>query len=125
MIGAAAESAAAAHLQRLGWTVLARNVRVGPDEIDIVARDAGVPPTVVVVEVRSRAGSGFGSAVESVDRRKVARLYRALAALQHEAHPALPASLRFATSWRVDLLAMRHSGDGWAVELHLRALAPS
>ncbi len=64
--------------------MLARNLRVGRDEIDIVALEPGSPPTLVVVEVRSRSRPGFGSAVETVDRRKVARLYRALAALPRE-----------------------------------------
>ena len=38
-IGAAAEDAAAAYLQRIGWTLLSRNIRLGPDELDIVAQD--------------------------------------------------------------------------------------
>ena len=38
-----------------GWTILARNVRVGRSEVDIVARDPEA--TLVFVEVRSRSGS--------------------------------------------------------------------
>jgi putative endonuclease len=123
-IGAAAEDAAAAYLEGIGWTLLARNIRLGADEIDIVARDVGDSPTLVVVEVRSRSGRGFGSALESVDARKVARLYRAALALRRGGHPGLPTGLRLTAAWRVDLLAMRRVGPEWVVESHLRGLAP-
>jgi putative endonuclease len=123
-IGAAAEDAAAAYLEGIGWTLLARNLRLGADEIDIVARDADDPPTLVVVEVRSRSGRGFGSALESMDARKVARLYRAALTLHRGAQPGLPSGLRLARAWRVDLLAMRRVGLEWVVESHLRGLAP-
>lgn len=123
-IGAAAEDAAAAYLQGIGWLLLARNIRLGADEIDIVARDADDPPTLVVVEVRSRSGKGFGSALESMDARKVARLYRAATALRRGGHPEVPWSLLLVRRWRVDLLAMGRAGPGWVVEAHLRGLAP-
>ena len=124
-LGAAAESAAADHLLRLGWTVLARNLRVGRDEIDIVALEPGSPPTLVVVEVRSRSRPGFGSAVETVDRRKVARLYRALAALPREGHPRVKRVALRGSAQRVDLLTLRQvRGAEWRVEQHLRGLHP-
>ena len=123
-IGAAAEDAAVAYLQGMGWLPLARNIRLGADEIDIVARDTDEPPTLVVVEVRSRSGSGFGSALESLDARKVARLYRAATALQRGGHPDVPWSAGLMRRWRVDLLAMRRAGRGWVVEAHVRGLAP-
>ncbi len=123
-VGAAAEVAAAAHLEANGWTVLARNVRVGPDEIDIVALEPGSRASVVIVEVRSRSGRGFGSALESVDGGKVRRLYRAAMALRRGGHPAIVAALHSGPTWRVDLLTLRRSGAGWAVEAHLRGLTP-
>jgi putative endonuclease len=79
--GAAGEETAAAYLVDLGWTVVARNVKVGRDEIDILAIEAGPPPTLVVVEVRSLRTSAFGEPEERVDRHKVGRLYRALSRL--------------------------------------------
>ncbi len=124
-LGAAAESAAADHLRRLGWTVLARNLRVGRDEIDIVALEPGSPPTLVVVEVRSRSRPGYGSAVETVDRRKVARLYRALAALPGAGHPRWEGVALRGSAQRVDLLTLRQvRGAAWRVEQHLRGLHP-
>lgn len=123
-IGAAAEEAAAEHLRELGWVVLARNVRVGEQEIDIVALEGGPPRSLVIVEVRSRSGPNFGAAVESVDARKVARLYGAAMRLRLSGHAALAdGALRL--PWRVDLLTLRREGrGGWHIEDHLRGLAP-
>ena len=68
--GEAAERLAARHLERLGWSVLGRNVRVGRAELDIVALDPGPPRRLVAVEVRWRSGRAFGLPEESFDRRK-------------------------------------------------------
>jgi putative endonuclease len=78
--GAQAEDLAAIYLARLGWQVLARNVRVGRDEIDLLAVDPGLPPQLVAVEVRSATTSAFGAPEERIDRAKVAHLYRGLSA---------------------------------------------
>lgn len=104
--------------------ILARNVRLGEQEIDIVALEHGRPRTLVIVEVRSRSGPNFGAAVESVDARKVARLYGAALRLHQTGHDALSAgALRL--PWRVDLLTLRREGRArWRVEGHLRGLAP-
>jgi putative endonuclease len=80
--GDAAEASVAAHLERLGWRVLARQVRVGRAELDLVTIDPGPPPGLVVVEVRWRARRDFGLAEETVDGRKRARLHRAGFALR-------------------------------------------
>ena len=120
--GAAAEEAAARWLAGRGWTILARNVRVGRDELDLLAREPDGP--TVAVEVRARSGPTFGSGVESVDAPKVARLYRAVAHLRRVGHPTLgPGPL--AAQLRVDLLSLRLDRDGtWRVEAHLRGLEP-
>ncbi len=123
-VGASAEDAAAAHLVRAGWAVLARNLHLDRDEVDILAREGGPGGVLVVVEVRSVSGRSFGSPLESVDRRKVARLYRATMTLRRAGHPTLSPSLLRGRAWRVDLLTMRRSPDGWTVEHHLRGLAP-
>lgn len=123
IIGARAEDAAVRHLSALGWTILGRNERVGPDEIDIVALEPGDAMTLVLIEVRSRSGPRFGAATESLDRRKVARLYRAALALSRGAGTfTVPGPPR--PPWRVDLLALRRRGDGWQVEAHVRGLTP-
>jgi putative endonuclease len=73
-LGDVAETLVADGLTALGWTVLARNVRVGRQELDIVAVDPGPPAELVVVEVRWRASRDFGLPEETVDWRKRARL---------------------------------------------------
>ncbi|MEX1296854.1 MAG: YraN family protein [Candidatus Limnocylindrales bacterium] len=120
--GASAEVAAGRWLSAAGWVVLARNLRVGPDELDLVALDPQHVP--VVVEVRARSGPAFGSGTESVDTRKVGRLYRAAATLRRHGHPALPLG-SFPVPLRVDLVTLRRDRLGrWQVEAHLRGLEP-
>lgn len=70
-------------LEARGMHLLARNYRSRRGEIDLVVRDGD---SVVFVEVRYRGQRGYGSAVESVDRRKQARL---VACAQHylQQHP--------------------------------------
>jgi len=126
IVGAAAEDAAAAHLVELGWTIAARNVRIGSDELDIVALDPGPRPALVIVEVRSTSGPRFGAAVESVDTRKVVRLYRAAHALRRGGHGALPLWYARASEWRVDLLTLHRprGAAAWTIGVHVRGLTP-
>jgi len=69
--GTRAEQLAEAFLLRRGLRILARNYRVPGGEIDLVAED---DDTVTFVEVRLRANSRHGGALESIDRRKRRRL---------------------------------------------------
>ncbi len=69
--GAEAEDLALRHLQTQGLSLLLRNFRAPGGEIDLVMRQA---ETLVIVEVRKRSGARYGSAAESVDRRKRARI---------------------------------------------------
>ncbi len=124
VVGASAEHAAARHLAALGWVILARNVRVGRDEIDIVAIDPVAPTSIVIVEVRSASTPRFGSPRESVDRRKVGRLYRAAMSLRRFGHPAVALGSG-SKVWRVDLLTLTRNHDReWVVEDHLRGVEP-
>lgn len=67
LLGDRGESIAAEHLERNGWTILTRNFRLGRKEIDLVARRGEV---VVFVEVKCRAGDGFGHPLEAITARK-------------------------------------------------------
>jgi putative endonuclease len=107
--GDAAEAAVAAYLEARGWRLLARQLRVGRAEIDLLAVDPGPPAALVVVEVRWRARRDFGLAEETVDGRKRARLHRAAFALREAgvlpgggALPALP--------FRFDLIVLEPDG---------------
>ncbi len=74
MDGSAAEDEALRFLQQRGLRLLARNWRCKLGELDLVMQDGD---TVAVIEVRSRARSDWGTAAETVDARKQARLVRA------------------------------------------------
>jgi putative endonuclease len=80
-LGAEGELRAAALLARLGWRIVARNVRAGGVEIDLVAERADL---VAFVEVKTRRTRTFGAPELAVDARKQARLVRGAAAWLHE-----------------------------------------
>ena len=113
--GTLAEDAALAYLLSLGWRLIERNVKVGRDEIDIVAIDPGPPEELVCVEVRSAISARFGTPEERIDRRKVGHLYRALRAYQAVDGRGLKR--------RVDLVIVDSRG-GAPVIRHLRNLEP-
>ena len=72
-VGAWGEDLAARHLVEQGMVILDRNWRCDLGELDLVARHEG---TLVVCEVKTRRGEGFGSPAEAVTWRKAARLRR-------------------------------------------------
>jgi putative endonuclease len=111
--GTLAEHAALAYLEGLGWRVIGRNVKVGRDEIDIVAIDPGPPAELVCVEVRSATSADFGTPEERIGRLKVGHLYRAMRTYQAVEGRNLPR--------RVDLVVV-DSRAGSPVIRHLRAL---
>ena len=81
--GKEAEERASHYLQAQGLQLLARNYRSKRGEIDLILQDKD---SLVFVEVRYRSYPHFGSATESVDRRKQSRL---VACAQHymQTHP--------------------------------------
>ena len=89
-VGRYGERVAATYLERAGWEVIDRNWRGRDGELDIVALDAGA---LVVVEVKTRRGLGYGHPAEAVTARKLARLRR-LTAQWLAAHDTHPRSIR-------------------------------
>ena len=73
-IGRAAEQRVADALRARGCRIVGCNVRVGRDELDVVAIEG---ETHVIVEVRVRTNTSRGNAFESIGPRKQARLRRA------------------------------------------------
>ena len=65
--GARYEAAAARTLERRGFTVLARNVRFGRKEIDLVVRRG---PVVAFVEVKGRRSGRYGHPLDAITPRK-------------------------------------------------------
>ncbi|MBB1513741.1 YraN family protein [Tessaracoccus sp. MC1627] len=78
-LGRRGEDKAVEYVEARGWRVLERNWRCREGEIDIVAAEPD-GKTLVVVEVKSRSGLGFGSPLETITYAKACRLRR-LAAL--------------------------------------------
>ena len=122
-IGDTGEELAAAMLAAAGWTILARNVRLGRHELDAVAVDPGPPAALVVVEVRRRGRRDFGLAEESLDHRKRLALRRGVGELlalgrlpDGRQLPALPL--------RVDLVAIDTGVDGNPAIRHHRGIRP-
>ena len=66
-LGDRGERMAADFLERGGWTILARNFRIGHREVDLVARLGEV---VAFVEVKTRAGLGYGHPLEAITLKK-------------------------------------------------------
>jgi putative endonuclease len=75
-LGKRAEAFVADKLVADGFTILARNARVGRLEIDLIARRGSL---VVFCEVRARRSDRFMAPAESLDRRKLERVRRAAA----------------------------------------------
>jgi putative endonuclease len=103
-----AESAVADRLGGAGWTILARNVRVGRGELDIVGVDPGPPLELVIVEVRWRHSRAFGLAEETLDHRKRAHLRMAIGRLLEDGLPGGVALPRLPL--RVDLVVVEPGG---------------
>lgn len=80
-LGRRAELAVANLLFVEGFELLAQNLRLGPLELDVVARKG---PLLVVTEVRTRAAHGPVGPFESIGRTKRARLFKAAGRLWRE-----------------------------------------
>ncbi|WP_407342325.1 YraN family protein [Pengzhenrongella phosphoraccumulans] len=108
-VGHYGERVAASYLVAAGWQVLDRNWRGRDGELDIVALRA---QTLVVVEVKTRRGLGFGHPAEAVTPRKLARLRRLTAQwlAAHDVH---------AVSIRIDVIAVLVPRSGAAQVEHL------
>lgn len=93
------EDLALQHLLRQGYRLLARNVRFGRRELDLVMEDHGV---TVFVEVKARGSSRFGTPGEAVTAAKQRNLHQAAEAYLARAG-LLDAPARFDVA-EVDLL---------------------
>jgi putative endonuclease len=108
--GVAGEDLACEHLEKQGWVILERNYVCRAGELDIVARDDG---TLVFVEVKERADSSHGAAVEAVTGPKRRRVIRA-ALRWASAHGESDSRVRF------DVVAIDRGPDGHTIR-HDRA----
>jgi putative endonuclease len=111
-LGRQGEQLAADYLQRAGYRVLARNWRCTEGEIDIVIADRR---TLVAVEVKTRSGTGYGTPLEAVTRKKRSRLRR-LAVQWVVAHGVLFDEVR------VDVVAVLSDGQGGFTVEHVKGV---
>jgi len=110
-VGRYGETVAIRHLEASGLEILASNWRCSDGEIDVVARERDV---LVICEVKTRSGTGYGLPLEAISRRKADRLRR-LAYRWLQEHPAGGADVRF------DVVSVLCPPRGAAVVEHVRA----
>lgn len=111
-LGRRGEELAVAYLENRDWTILARNYRAGPKEIDLVA---GRGRVVAFVEVKTRATATGGTPLEPIrwPKRK---------AVEDAARRWILENGRPGTAYRFDAVAVRvrgglheieHVADAW------------
>lgn len=112
-LGRYGEDVAARHLSDTGMEVLARNWRCDLGEVDLVARDGD---TLVICEVKTRRGLDYGTPLEAVTARKLARLRRLAARWMEESaqHPG---------DVRIDVVSVLLRRQGAALVEHVRGVA--
>lgn len=111
-VGDWGEGQAAAYLTAQGWEVLERNWRCSAGEVDLVVRDPG--GTVVLVEVKTRSGLGYGTPLEAITWAKQAKL-RELAMYYRRSHAGVGRV-------RVDAIGVLRAAEGVRIS-HVRALS--
>ena len=108
-IGRSAEDIAAQHVLDDGFRVLWRNVRIGPLEVDLVAKKDDL---VIIVEVRSRGPGAFEGPLASVTWSKRRMLLRAARGLWRGRLKKMADVQRV----RIDVIAIRSSPEGNRIE---------
>jgi len=103
--GRIAEQETLTFLQTHGLRLIERNYRCRYGEIDLIMEDGR---TIVFVEVRYRGSIQFGGALESVDRRKQAKLLASAAHFLREKRMDRPA--------RFDVAALAPAKGGLTVK---------
>jgi putative endonuclease len=91
-LGRAAETAAARHLERLGYRLITANFRARRGELDLVAQEGDV---LAIVEVRYRASDRYGGAAASITHAKRTRIIRAARVLLARNPPLAKLPARF------------------------------
>jgi putative endonuclease len=102
--GQTAEAAVAAALVADGFSIVARNLRLGRLELDIVARQGAL---IVVVEVRSRGPGARTTGFGSISASKRDRLRRAARRLWRDRYVADPSVQRL----RLDAASVTFEGE--------------
>ena len=120
-LGRAGEEMAQRTLQEAGLTILTRNWRCAEGELDIVAQERApdyvrggeICDWLVLVEVRTRRGLAYGTALASITPRKAAKL-------RQVSHRYVQAT-GWSGPWRIDVVGIQMDGQGRLLAVdHLR-----
>ncbi|MDO5655038.1 MAG: YraN family protein [Flavobacteriaceae bacterium] len=111
--GRIAEEFIASKYQKNGYTILARNWRFYPLEIDIIAEKNN---EIVFVEVKARKTDYFGDPIESVSRKK--KQFMVKAANEYLELNQISKECRF------DIAVVLQKKDGLASEVYVNAFEP-
>jgi len=120
-LGNAGEAIAVRTLEEAGLLIVARNWRCPVGELDIVAQEAGPDfvhgiesvPWLVIVEVRTRRGDAYGTALQSIVSRKQAKL--------RQVARWYVRSVNWSGPWRIDVVAVQVDGAGKVLAVdHIR-----
>jgi putative endonuclease len=109
-LGRRGEDLAADFLVNMGLVVLSRNWRCRDGEVDLIVTDG---ERLVICEVKTRSGTGYGEPSESVTPAKAARIRRVTAAWLRE-HRVGWCEIRF------DVLAVLCPQDGPVTVEHVQ-----
>ncbi|MEX2280933.1 MAG: YraN family protein [Gemmatimonadota bacterium] len=113
-LGRRSETIAAEYLKQRGYAILERNYRVGHKEIDLIARRQTL---IAFVEVKARAGAGYGHPLEAITwakRREVAYVARVWIAANGQSEM----TYRFdaiAIVWSGNLPLIEHVPNAWSL----------
>ncbi|PIP50813.1 YraN family protein [Candidatus Berkelbacteria bacterium CG_4_9_14_0_2_um_filter_42_30] len=102
------EQIAAEYLEKLGYKILERNLKLFCGEIDILAQDKS---TIVIIEVKTVRGSGWGSAADLVRHKKQQKLRLLASAIAKEYG---------GKNIRIDVVSVDFSGYGDYKISHLK-----
>ena len=111
-LGQAGEGLAERALVEAGLTILDRNWRCSVGEIDIIAQESAPDFTkggvdsdwLVFVEVRTRRGTRYGTALQSITPRKQLKLKEVAYAYIYNSSWGGP--------WRIDVVGVQMDGSG-------------
>ncbi|MBF0625209.1 MAG: YraN family protein [Magnetococcales bacterium] len=114
-LGRQGEERAVEHLRRLGYRIMARNVRTRFGELDLVARDGD---TLVFCEVKTRRDGDCGGPAAAIDWRKQQRLVRLAGAFLQQNPQWEELECRF------DAVLLWRQGPEWRIQVIADAFRP-
>ena len=102
-LGKFAEDIAAEYVLSLGWKILARNVKIPPGELDIVAADLNSKPQeLIMIEVRCRTIGKIQPPFDSIGPRKLNALIKSSREFVDK--------IEWQNFWRIDVIGIIMNG---------------